>query len=90
MIDIERLPWRMEDYVARMGTCNVGRNDAQEQRLEMEFPVGPEFRTPQGQGKHFRDPLTVVDAGGKILLWYLPGVISQDAQVCKTCCGGDS
>jgi hypothetical protein len=29
----------------------------------------------------FSEPLTVVDAKGRIVLWYLPGLISQEHQV---------
>lgn len=56
----------------------TGRNQREEKALMKKFPPGPDFGVPENQ---FSGAATVLDKEGTVLLWYLPGVVSKDAQV---------
>ena len=57
---------------------NNGRNDSREKELDERFPPGKNFSS---DGNHFDSPMTIVDKENNVLLWYLPDIISHDAQV---------
>ena len=61
-----KIPWDIEDYYWEH--VKFGRD-----KKRTKFP-NPSF------GK-FSEPLTVVDTKGRIILWYLPGLISLEQQV---------
>jgi hypothetical protein len=61
-----RLDWDVEDYYRQ---CVQGGRD----KKRVKFP-DPQFGS-------FSEPLTVVDVKGRIILWYLPGLISGQDQV---------
>jgi hypothetical protein len=60
------IPWDAEEYYLE---CIKGKKD----RKRIRFP-NPQF------GMH-SEPLTVVDSRGRIVLWYLPGLLSGHYQV---------
>jgi len=60
------IPWDVEQYYLE---CVKGQKD----RKRIRFP-NPQFGA-------FSEPLTVVDSRGRIVLWYLPGLLSQQHQV---------
>jgi len=62
----EYLTWDVEEYYIK---CVQGSGD----KKRVKFP-NPQFGS-------FSEPLTVVDAKGRIILWYLPGLISIHDQV---------
>jgi hypothetical protein len=60
------IPWDIEEY--QLQHLKAGKD-----KKRSRFP-NPSFG-------RFSDPLTVVDAKGRIVLWYLPGLLSEDQQV---------
>ena len=60
------IPWDVEEYYVRH--VKGGRD-----KKRIKFP-NPSF------GK-FSEPLTVVDSKGRIVLWYLPGLLSHEQLV---------
>lgn len=68
--------WSVLDYCKSLSKRCTGMNDEAEAALLASFP--PIFPTlticPP-------DPMTVVDSNGIILLWYLPGALSNQRQV---------
>lgn len=60
------IPWDVEDFYLKHVKC--GRD-----KKRLKFPI-PNFGA-------FSDPLTVVDAKGRIVLWYLPGLLSSVQRV---------
>jgi hypothetical protein len=60
------IPWDVQQYYSE---CVQGGNKP----ASIKYP-NPEFGT-------FCEPLTVVDSKGRIVLWYLPGLLSQQDQV---------
>lgn len=60
------IPWDIEEYYSKH--VKSGQD-----RKRVSFP-NPQF------GAH-SDPLTVVDSKGRIVLWYLPGLLSIHQQV---------
>ena len=60
------LPWDVEEYYVEYLKGNRDKN-------RQKFP-NPNF------GSHSL-PLTVVDSKGRIILWYLPGLLSEKQQV---------
>lgn len=61
-----RIPWDVEDYYQER--VKGGRD-----KKRKKFP-NPELGD-------FSAPLTVVDSKGRIVLWYLPGLLSHEQQV---------
>ena len=47
-----------------------------------KFPPGPDFGVHENP---FSRAATVLDKEGTVLLWYLPGVVSKNAQVSEFC-----
>ena len=47
-----------------------------------KFLPGPDFGVQENQ---FLRVATVLDKEGTILLWYLPGVVSKNAQISEFC-----
>ena len=47
-----------------------------------KFPPGPDFGVHENQ---FSRVATILDKEGTVLLWYLPGVVSKNAQVSEFC-----
>jgi len=79
-IRIEQTEWRIGDYEARLiqkGSRCSGQNETVEAELMAEFPP-----IKQALGQEDR-PLVISDVDGKILVWYLPGLISPARQVCR-------
>ena len=70
----------MSDYAAALGKMYTGRDETKEIVLHELFPCGPNFFSDADDG-HFDTPVTIIDAEGNILAWYLPDVISSDAHV---------
>ena len=71
------MSWSATDYVAELGRrykqCR-GRNEDVEAEFLRLFPAGDrEFRASS---------YVVVDKDGRILLWYLPGLLGREHQVC--------
>lgn len=58
-----RIPWDVEEYFQKHVKGGLDKN-------RKKFP-NPSL------GK-FSDPLTVVDSKGRIVLWYLPGLLSEE------------
>lgn len=75
---IVAVPWKVEEYVKRMGKRPTGRNDEIEAGLKEEFPPGADFGGVPGM---VSDPCTVIDTEGNILLWHLPNIVSESAEV---------
>jgi hypothetical protein len=69
MVDSVYVPWDVEEYYAE---CVKARMEHREKNKH-RFPL-PSF------GSH-GCPLTVVDVRGRIVLWYLPGLLSIRQQV---------
>jgi hypothetical protein len=65
-ISTVRIPWDVEEYYLK-------RIKAGGDKGHVKFP-NPQFGT-------FSDPLTVVDTKGRIILWYLPGLLSEGHEV---------
>ena len=63
------VPWDVEQYYLE---CVKGGAEEREKNLH-KYPC-PSF------GSH-TDPLTIVDGRGRIVLWYLPGLLSIQHQV---------
>ena len=66
----------MLDYVAELRRRNKicrGRNEKLEGDLLRLFPPGPDEKEDR--------PCVVVDREGRILLWYLPGLLAWKQQV---------
>jgi hypothetical protein len=68
----------MSDYSKALGKMYAGRDDKRENALDTLFPPGDELSSALNQ---FETPCTIVDSEDNILAWYLPDVISRDAQV---------
>lgn len=75
------VPWTAEEYMKHIGPHNSGKNADIERDLRTRFPPGPSLSTPLGLERTFDSPLTIVDQAGRILFWYLPDIISENAQV---------
>jgi hypothetical protein len=60
------IPWDVEEYYSDFVK---GKKDQ------------PRTRFPNPQFGAFSEPLTVVDSRGRIVLWYLPGLLSEQHQV---------
>lgn len=75
----EIMPWSVVDYVeeldCRSKLCR-GRNETLEREMERLFP-------PPRTELESR-PCVVIDCKGRILLWYLPGLLSSRQQVLDT------
>jgi hypothetical protein len=61
------IPWDVGEYYSQ---CIKGNKDQSRMRF-----LNPDFGA-------FSEPLTVVDCKRRIVLWYLPGLLSQQQQVC--------
>ena len=61
------IPWDVEEYYLEHVKEKKDRN-------RVKYP-NPHFGS-------FSSPLTVVDSKGRIVLWYLPGLLSEQHQVC--------
>ena len=71
------VPWDSSHYMSQLGPKNIGKNLGLEQDLKRMFPPGPNFSVP----KELDTPLTIIDSRGRILVWFLPNLISKSAQV---------
>jgi hypothetical protein len=60
------IPWDIDQYHSKRGRLGPDK-------LKIKYP-NPNFG-------EFSDPLTVVDVKGRIILWYLPGLLSLEQQV---------
>jgi hypothetical protein len=75
MVDTVYVPWDAEEYYAE---CVKARTEHREKNKH-KFPL-PSFGS-------YGCPLTVVDVRGRIVLWYLPGLLSirQQVSLKKSC-----
>ena len=66
----------MDDYIEELGKSNSSKNDDLQAHLDELFPsfLGSTNRLVE-------DPMVITDAAGSILAWFLPDLISTDAQV---------
>jgi hypothetical protein len=70
------MKWSVLDYVAELGRRNKicrGRNEKLESLMLRLFPPGPDEKEDR--------PCVTVDNEGRILLWYLPGLLALKQQV---------
>jgi hypothetical protein len=81
LISPERVPWNVQDYLNRMPPRPTGRNEAFEASMRAEFPPGPELDGTDDTAVVIEGPSTIVDSEGNILLWHLPNIVSQNAEV---------
>ena len=63
--------WSINDYI---DILKIGGQEAEEKLLRM---------FPPGETELINSPCVIVDKNGKILLWYLPQVISPKRRVSK-------
>jgi hypothetical protein len=70
------VPWNVKDYLKRIGKKPTGMNDEFEDKLKKEFPPGTEIGTAA-----IWEPCIIVDSKANILLWHLPDIVSQNAEV---------
>lgn len=70
------IPWRMTEYSACLPKQQAASSvlHTAERLFERFPPMNPKVR--------LNEPATIVDAGGCILVWYLPDILLQDRQVC--------
>lgn len=73
---IVRVPWSAEEYISELPCRPRGFHSDVEERLANLFP--PLFQPPLPE---MTKPCIIVDSCGVILLWYLPGILSQERQV---------
>jgi hypothetical protein len=67
-------------YTNELGRKNTGYNPENEEQIKQKFPPGPSFSKNTRQETEFETPLTIVDTSGRILFWFLPDLISRNAQ----------
>jgi hypothetical protein len=63
----------MIQYNKALDRCSTGRTTKHEEDLLQKFPHGSQ--------QLLNKPSVLVDSGGHIILWYLPGAISRWIQV---------
>jgi hypothetical protein len=68
--------WDAQRYDASLPKKPTGQNESDEQRLNIRYPVDDNYKDLL-----ISEPTTVVDRHGKIVLWYLPGALSNARQV---------
>jgi hypothetical protein len=74
---LEKTSWSVSEYVGKLrisGTRCTGMNEAIESRLREEFPP---ISSPS---KDVYLPMVIEDCKGYILVWYLPGILSEERQ----------
>lgn len=70
-----RTAWKVDDYCASLQKKCRGTNERVERELQDKFPpVHDEIVL-------HASPMLVTDCDGKILVWYLPGILGSIAQV---------
>lgn len=73
------IPWDAEEYTRQALRGLTGLNDVKEARAVVDFP--PLYQEPFPE---VTTPCTVQDCAGRILIWYLPGVLTPERQVCDS------
>lgn len=68
-----RLDWDMARYASRLGPGDRGRSTKKNNTMANAYP-NPNI----GEVK---EPATIVDRDGRLVGWYLPGLLSTDMQV---------
>lgn len=76
MSGIVRLDWDMARYAARLGPQDRGRNKRKNESLANAYPNPNIGEVTQ--------PATIVDKDGRLVGWYLPGLLSAETQVCES------
>lgn len=71
----ERWPWDAQRYAHRTGEKPSGLNVAQEKALLERFPPEP------WNGVYQSEPMVVLDMHDRVILWYLPGMLTPEWQV---------
>jgi hypothetical protein len=72
--------WDVRDYAAELSPRQSGSNVELENKLLARFP--PIYQPTSGIDIPYQDkPCHVTDSGGRILLWYLPMVFSEEFRV---------
>jgi len=73
--DLERTSWDARRYSDKVGMRNAGQNANSESLLQTSFPPIHE------PAKYEIKPMVIINKFGSILLWYLPGILSNNRQV---------
>lgn len=71
------MSWSVTDYVTELkkrGARCTGQNAAIEAELLRLFP-------PDERGVSLYDPCVIADCKGRIMLWFLPGIVSPKRKV---------
>jgi len=79
------VPWDSQEYISEIGPKNTRRNPYFEEDLRARFPPGPAFPQLRGRETKCDTPMIITDPAGCILCWYLPDIISLNAQVLPHC-----
>lgn len=74
------VPWSAEEYSESLSPKQTGRNAKVESKLQEEYP--PLF--PLGDAREISDPCTIIDKDGRVLCWYLPGLLTFERQVMQS------
>ena len=77
--------WDSQEYINKIGPKKTGRNLDFEEDLRARFPLGPAFPQLRGRETKCDTPMIITDPAGHILCWYLPDIISLNAQVLPHC-----
>jgi len=75
------VPWDSQEYISEIGPKNTRKNLDFEEDLRARFSLGPAFPQLRGRETEFDTPMIITDPVGHILCWYLPDIISLNAQV---------
>jgi len=75
------VPWDSQKYISKIGLKNTRKNPDFEEDLRARFPLGPAFPQLRGRETDFDTPMIITDLAGCILCWYLPDIISLNAQI---------
>jgi hypothetical protein len=76
---VEKTNWSVKDYVEELKNwprC-TGMNDTLEAELIKRFPP------VEKQERDEYLPCTIGDKDGYVMMWYLPGILSEHRQVCN-------
>jgi len=79
------VPWDSQEYISEIGPKNTGRNPDFEEDLRARFLPGPAFPQLRGRETECDTLMIITDPAGRILCWYLPNIISLNAQVLPHC-----
>lgn len=75
------MSWSAQEYAEALPPRPHGRNGPVEDDLEKKYPPAFEHPVPT-----LRNPHTVIDRDGRIIAWYLPGILTPARQVRTSGC----